>query len=94
MDSRGAIVDSRSAIMDSRSAIVNSGSVIVRFPAESVHPQRNQRIRAVLIAFPGSNANVDGSSNADRAPLVAEYLRRNFAPAFDEDGVVFWKRVR
>ena len=56
--------------------------------------ERNQHIRAALIAFPGSNASVDGISNADRAPLVAEYLRRNFAPAFDEDGVVFWKRVR
>jgi hypothetical protein len=54
--------------------------------------ERNRHVRAALMAFPGSNNNVDGISNADRAPLVAEYLRRNFKPAFDQDGVVFWVR--
>jgi hypothetical protein len=54
--------------------------------------ERNAHVRAALMAFPGSNNTVDGISNADRAPLVAEYLRRNFKPAFDEDGVVFWVR--
>jgi hypothetical protein len=54
--------------------------------------ERNTHVRAALMAFPGSNNSVDGISNADRAPLVAEYLRRNFKPAFDQDGVVFWVR--
>ena len=47
---------------------------------------------AALMAFPGSNNSVDGISNADRAPLVADYLKQNFKPAFDQDGVVFWVR--
>jgi hypothetical protein len=54
--------------------------------------ERNAHVRAALMAFPGSNNSVDGISNFDRAPLVAEYLRRNFRPAFDQDGVVFWVR--
>ena len=52
----------------------------------------NQRIRAALIAFPGSNANVDGVPNSRRAPLVWSYLQQHFTPAFGEDGVVFWRR--
>jgi hypothetical protein len=31
-------------------------------------------------------------SNATRAPLVAQYLQTHFAPAFEQGGVVFWKR--
>jgi hypothetical protein len=54
--------------------------------------ERNPRIRAALIAFPGSNQNVDGIANQARAPLVWAYLQRNFTPAFEENGVVFWKR--
>jgi len=56
--------------------------------------ERNRTIRAALISFPGSLQRIDGLSNAERAPLVWAYLQRNFVPAFDENGVVFWKRVR
>jgi hypothetical protein len=54
----------------------------------------NPHIRAALIAFPGSNPDVDGVKNSDRAPLVWAYLQSHFAPGFERDGVVFWKRVR
>lgn len=55
---------------------------------------RNPKIRAALITFPGSDQRVDGITNADRAPLVWAFLQHNFTPAFAEDGVEFWKRVR
>jgi hypothetical protein len=56
--------------------------------------KRNPKIRAALIVFPGSDQRVDGITNADRAPLVWAFLQQNFTPAFAEDGVVFWKRIR
>lgn len=55
---------------------------------------KNRHVRAALISFPGSFQDVDGITNDRRAPLVWAYLQKNFTPAFDEDGVVFWKRVR
>jgi hypothetical protein len=54
--------------------------------------EQNQRIRAVLIAFLGTDSSVDGVPNRDRAPLVWAYLQKNFTPAFNEDGVEFWRR--
>ena len=54
--------------------------------------ERNRQIRAALIAFPGSNANVTGIPNSKRAPLVWAYLQQHFKPAFTEDGVIFWRR--
>jgi hypothetical protein len=54
--------------------------------------ESNPHIRAALITFRGSNDKVDGIPNSERAPLVWEYLQRNFTPAFDENGVVFWRR--
>ena len=54
--------------------------------------EKNPRVRAVLVAFPGSEQNVDGIPNFARAPLVWSYLRQHFTPSFDEAGVVFWKR--
>ena len=56
--------------------------------------EHNPHIRAALITFPGTNQNIDGVSNAGRAPLVWEYLQQHFAPSFSENGVVFWKRIR
>jgi hypothetical protein len=56
--------------------------------------RRNPKIRAALIVFPGSDQRVDGITNADRAPLVWSFLQQNFTPAFAEDGVVFWRRIR
>jgi hypothetical protein len=56
--------------------------------------EKNPRVRAALIMFPGSVQNIDGIPNADRAPKVWAYLQRNFTPSFEQDGVVFWKRIR
>jgi hypothetical protein len=56
--------------------------------------ERNPRIRAALITFPGSNQNIDNVPNSTRAPLVWAYLQRNFTPAFEENGVVFWRRSK
>jgi hypothetical protein len=54
--------------------------------------EQNPRIRAALITFPGSNQNVDYIPNSARAPLVWAYLQQHFTPAFEENGVVFWRR--
>jgi hypothetical protein len=54
--------------------------------------EHNPHIRAALIACPGTNSWVDGVPNQQRAPLVWSYLEHHFTPAFDEDGVVFWRR--
>jgi hypothetical protein len=54
--------------------------------------EHNPHIRAALIACPGTDSWVDNIPNQQRAPLVWSYLQHNFAPAFDEDGVVFWRR--
>lgn len=56
--------------------------------------ESNPHIRAALVSFRGSNQRVDGIPNAVRAPLVWAYLQKNFAPAFEQEGVVFWRRVR
>ena len=56
--------------------------------------ENNPHIRAALITFPGSVQNVDGIPNAERAPKVWAFLQRNFAPVFNQDGVVFWNRNR
>jgi hypothetical protein len=54
--------------------------------------EKNRRVRAALIAFPTAYPDVDGVHNRDRAPLIWQYLQKNFRPAFDENGVVFWVR--
>ena len=54
--------------------------------------ERNPKVRGALIAFAGSNQRVDGIPNHERAPLVWAYLQREFTPAFDESGVVVWRR--
>jgi len=56
--------------------------------------EKNPHVRAALIMFPGSIQNVDGIPNKERAPKVWAYLQKNFTPAFEQDGVVFWKRIR
>ena len=52
----------------------------------------DRSIVAVLIACPGGSADVDGVPNRVRAPLVWHAIERDFAPAFEENGVVFWRR--
>jgi hypothetical protein len=49
-------------------------------------------IAAVLLACPGGNSAIDGVTNRDRAPLVWQSIERHFAPGFEENGVVFWRR--
>ncbi len=51
-----------------------------------------RRVAAALIAFPGALTNVDGVPNRVRAPLVWQYLQAHYAPALEENGVVFWRR--
>lgn len=52
----------------------------------------DRSIVAVLIACPGGSADIDGVPNRVRAPLVWQAIERDFAPAFEENGVVFWRR--
>jgi hypothetical protein len=52
----------------------------------------DRSIRAVLVGFPDWCAAIDGIPNRLRAPLVADYVDKNFAPAFARNGVVFWMR--
>lgn len=54
--------------------------------------ERNRNVTAALIIFPPALSNIDDVPNRERAPLVWRYLNDHFAPAFDENGVVFWKR--
>ncbi len=54
--------------------------------------ERDRSIAAVLLACPGGNSSIDGVTNRDRAPLVWQTIERHFAPQFDENGVVFWRR--
>ena len=52
-------------------------------------------VRAALVQFPNQGfVAIDGVPNAIRAPLVAQYLREHFAPAYASDGVVFWIKSR
>lgn len=54
--------------------------------------ERNRRVRAVLILFPGGITHVDNIPNSDRAPLVWRYIHDHFRPAFHENGAEFWMR--
>jgi hypothetical protein len=54
--------------------------------------ERNPRVQAALVDFAGSVQAIDGVTGAQRAPLIWQYLEQHFTPAFDEDGVVFWRR--
>jgi hypothetical protein len=52
--------------------------------------EANPRVRAVLVS--GTYPPIDGVSSAERAPLVARFIRERFRPFLDEDGVAFWIR--
>lgn len=54
--------------------------------------ESNPKIRAVLVPGPVGAYPVDGIPNRERAPLVWEYIERNFRPDFAEGDVVFWRR--
>lgn len=52
----------------------------------------DRSIAAVLLACPGGDADIDGVPNRVRAPLVWQEIERDFAPGFEDHGVVFWRR--
>jgi hypothetical protein len=55
--------------------------------------ETNRKIRAVLLpATPQARFTVDGIPNAERAPLVWQYIQSHFTPDFHEGDVVFWRR--
>lgn len=55
--------------------------------------ESNPRVRAALVPrHPTARFAVDGVPNAERAPLVWQWLEQNFEPDFEEGDVVFWKR--
>ncbi|MDQ6800067.1 MAG: hypothetical protein M3041_04440, partial [Acidobacteriota bacterium] len=54
--------------------------------------ERDRSVRLALVRFPYFSYALDGVPNAERAPLVAQYLQTHFVPAFEQGGVVFWKR--
>ena len=55
--------------------------------------ESDRSVRAALMQFPNQGfVAIDGVPNAVRAPLVAQYLREHFTPAYARDGVVFWLR--
>lgn len=54
--------------------------------------ESDPRIRAVLLPGPSGRYMVDRVSNAERAPLVWQYVQDHFAPDFEEGDVVMWRR--
>jgi hypothetical protein len=52
--------------------------------------EANPRVRAVLVR--GAYPPIDLVPNADRAPLVARFIRERFRPYLNEDGIEFWIR--
>lgn len=61
---------------------------------EVIDALERRRVAAALIAFPSALSNIDGVPNSVRAPLVWKYLQAHYAPAFEENGVVFWRRIQ
>jgi hypothetical protein len=55
--------------------------------------EEDRSVRAALMQFPNQGATaLDDVPNAVRTPLVFEYLRTHFTPAYERDGVIFWVR--
>jgi hypothetical protein len=54
--------------------------------------EKDRSVRAALITFPTAYTAIDGVGSRERAPLVWQYLEKNFSPAFNENGVEFWRR--
>jgi hypothetical protein len=56
--------------------------------------ERDRSVRAVLVSFlPSAGMSIDNVPNAARAPLVWQWVRQRFRPAYERDGVVFWLRI-
>lgn len=54
--------------------------------------ESNPKVVAVLLPGPSGRYMVDGVPNADRAPLVWNYIRTHFHPDFEEGDTLFWRR--
>ena len=54
--------------------------------------EANRHVRAALVPKGLSDGTLDGVADQVRAPLLWDYLRENFEPAFEANGIVFWKR--
>ena len=55
--------------------------------------EANPNVQAALVpATPAGRFTIDGVPNAERAPLVWQYLQTHFYPDFVEGEVVFWRR--
>lgn len=56
--------------------------------------ENDHSVRAVLMSFGTfSSAPIDGIPNAQRVPLVWEWIQKHFRPSYSRDGVVFWVRT-
>ena len=53
---------------------------------------RNSSVKAVLMRTGRNSDAIDGIPNDQRAPLVFQYIAKEFHPAFSKDGVEFWIR--
>jgi hypothetical protein len=54
--------------------------------------ERNEKVRAVLVASGLPSDRIDGVPNAARAPKVAKFLELNFQPFLNRNGVEWWLR--
>lgn len=55
--------------------------------------EQDRSVRTALMQYPNEGAvAIDGVPNAVRAPIVYDYLRTHFHPAYANNGVVFWMR--
>jgi hypothetical protein len=56
--------------------------------------ESDHTVRAVLMSFGTfSGGPIDGVPNAERVPLVWEWVQKHFKPGYSRDGVVFWVRT-
>jgi hypothetical protein len=56
--------------------------------------ESDHTVRAVLMSFGTfSGGPIDGVPNAERVPLVWEWIQKHFQPGYSRDGVVFWVRT-
>jgi hypothetical protein len=56
--------------------------------------ENDRSVRAVLMEFQTfSGGPIDGVPNAQRVPLVWDWLQKHFRPSYARDGVVFWVRT-
>jgi len=56
--------------------------------------ENDHSVRAVLMSFGTfSGGPIDGVPNAERVPLVWDWVQKHFKPGYSRDGVVFWVRT-